>query len=79
MTLPTKLQYDITKTVPGGAIQHDYLLAHNINLKKRKIQLDISLNAKCKTYKTLLQINTSAGFTLDVRPTGMMKVYKFGR
>ena len=36
MTLPTKLLYDTTKTLPGGAICHDYPLAFNINLKKEK-------------------------------------------
>ena len=34
ITLPTKLLYDTTKTLPGGAICHDYPLAFNINLKK---------------------------------------------
>ena len=33
-TLPTRLRYDITKTVPGGAIYHDYTLAFDINLKE---------------------------------------------
>ena len=36
ITLPTKLLYDTTKTLPGGAICHDYPLAFNINLKKEK-------------------------------------------
>ena len=36
ITLPTKLLYDTTKTLPGGAICHDYPLAFNINLKRRK-------------------------------------------
>ena len=36
ITLPTKLLYDTTKTLPGGAICHDYPLAFNINLKKKK-------------------------------------------
>ena len=35
ITLPTKLLYDTTKTLPGGAICHDYPLAFNINLKKK--------------------------------------------
>ena len=36
ITLPTKLLYDTTKTLPGGAICHDYLLAFNINLEKKR-------------------------------------------
>ena len=36
ITLPTKLLYDTTKTLQGGAICHDYPLAFNINLKKEK-------------------------------------------
>ena len=48
ITLPTKLLYDTTKTLPGGAICHDYPLAFNINLKKeKKIHLNIPLNTKC--------------------------------
>ena len=49
ITLPTKLLYDTTKTLPGGAICHDYPLAFNINLKKgeKKIHLYIPLNTKC--------------------------------
>ena len=32
-TLPTKLLYNTTKTVPGGAIDHDYPLVFNMDLK----------------------------------------------
>ena len=36
ITLPTKLLYDTTKTLPGGAIYHNYPLAFNINLKRKR-------------------------------------------
>ena len=34
MTQPTKQLFDTTRTVPGGAIYHDYPLAFNLNLEK---------------------------------------------
>ena len=36
ITLPTKLLYDTTKTLPGGAIYRDYPLAFNIKLKRKR-------------------------------------------
>ena len=47
-TLPARLLYDSTKTVPGGAIYHDFRLAFEINPKqKTKTQQNLPMqNAK---------------------------------
>ena len=48
-----KLLYYITKAVPGGAIDHGYPLAFNIDLKNHlnigyKVQMEMQCNTKYK-------------------------------
>ena len=62
--------------MPGGAIDPDYPLAFNIDLKITTRYQIQSAEYKEKQ-KTFLQINTWASFTLDVRPTWVMIVQIF--